>query len=53
MSYPHALCGSILLLVYLSRHYLEGIYFKRLPIFLFLVFVVLNQISLTRLLGVW
>ncbi len=47
------LSGGILLLVYLSRRYLEGVYFKRLPIFLFLVFLILNQISLTRLLGVW
>ncbi len=47
------LSGSILLLVYLSRRHFDGVYLKRLPILLFLGFLLLSQISLTRLLGVW
>ena len=43
------LSGGILLLVYFSRHRLNGIYLKWLPILLFVGFVLLNQISLGRL----
>lgn len=47
------LSGGVLLLVYFSRRHLNGILLKWLPIILFAAFLILNQISLTRLLGVW
>lgn len=50
---PVLLSGGILLLVYFSRHYLNGAYLKWLPVLLFVVFTLLNQISLRYLLGVW
>ena len=48
---PILLSGIILLLIYFSRRHLNGVYLKWLPIFLFLGFTLLNQISLGYLLG--
>ncbi len=47
------LSGSVLLLVYFSRHHLNGAYLKWLPILIFVGFILLNQISLRHLLGAW
>lgn len=48
---PILLSGGVLSLVYFSRRHLNGDYLKWLPILLFLVFTLLNQISLKYLLG--
>lgn len=47
------LSGSVLLLVYFSRRRLDGVYLTWLPILIFGAFVLLNQISLRYLLGLW
>lgn len=50
---PILLSGGVLLLVYFSRHRLNGVYLKWLPILLFAGFTLLNQISLGYILGIW
>jgi len=46
------LSGGILLLVYLSRRYLCGPYIKWLPIIIFIILIILNQLSLSYLLDI-
>ena len=47
------LSGSVLLLIYFSRHRLNGAYLNWLPILIFVGFILLNQMSLRHLLGAW